>query len=190
MKNVNYSIKASVVIILLFSTFYGCKKDLNYGYAFYQGAIPNTYYRFNYNGERAVAVSGKPFLVVKYDRVNHNVYDIEFGFSEVTQKIIDAGGIYEPTLDASSIDYQKKFDLKSPVALLVNWPITAWGLGSIQNGVFDKSGYTFTFEDGNTSWTFSYLPAGSMTGGAVLLDDYYYEGVETDKENSINMLKL
>lgn len=44
MKNVNYSIKASVVIILLFSTFYGCKKDLNYGYAFGGAVLLDDYY--------------------------------------------------------------------------------------------------------------------------------------------------
>lgn len=186
------------IILLLAATlsFSGCEKGYlgivgvklagNGNYEYYTGAIPNSYYRQNYMGERAMMITGKPFMVVKYDRTSHEILDFEFGLSEVTQTVVGANPIPEPTLDAGSIDYHKKLNLVSPVVLLVNWPVTAWG-ETITNGSLDAGGVIFYYRAyGATYYTFSYLPAGSMTGGAVNLDG---TGIETDSENSFNLLR-
>ncbi|MBS4057673.1 MAG: hypothetical protein KGZ82_10190 [Bacteroidales bacterium] len=173
----------------------GCNKKTEtnnetFGYEYYKGAIPNSYYIYNFMEERALKVSGKPFMVVKYDKITHNILDFEFGLSEVTQTAVPGasfGVAPEPTLDASSIDYQEKLGLVSPVDLLINWPVTAWGY-QITNESLNGGGLSFSFSGYGSKWTFSYLPAGSMTGGAVILD--YTTGRETDAANSINMLRL
>ena len=35
------------------------------GYQYWQGDIPNSYYRLNFDGERARQVTGKPYMVLK-----------------------------------------------------------------------------------------------------------------------------
>ncbi len=152
----------------------------------YQGDIPNTYYRQNYMGDRATKIMGKPFMAVKFDKTSNKVIDFEFGLSEVIQSAVGPNSIPEPTLDAENIDYQKKLNLKSPVALLVNWPVTAWDQ-TITSSTLSDGGYTFSYSSyGATKFTFSYLPAGILTGGAENLDG---TGIETDTESTFNMLE-
>ena len=158
---------------------------------YYTGAIPNTCYAHNYNGDRALKITGKPWMVIKYDKSTHNIIDFEFGLSEATQtEIASPGAALFPTIDASSIDYHKKLGLANPVVLLVNWPVTS-EKATITNGSLGAGGVIFYYNDKDfeLKWTFSYLPAGSMVGGVVMTGGYDL-GVETDALNSFNMLKL
>jgi len=95
------------------------------GYQYWKGDIPNSYYLLNIYGERARKVTGKPFMVLTYDRISLEITDCEFGLSEVTQEAIPNPSNFpappEPTLDANTIYFHEKLDLKSPVALLVCW---------------------------------------------------------------------
>ena len=127
-------------------------------------------------------------MVVKYSSSDHHIIDFEFGLSEITQtQIASPAAAPEPTIDASSIDYQKKLKLSNPVVLLVNWPVTAENQ-TVTNGSLNAGGVIFYYDQyGATKYTFSYLPAGSMTGGAVDEDG---TGIETDTQSSFNMLKL
>ncbi|MFA4853213.1 MAG: hypothetical protein WC599_11895 [Bacteroidales bacterium] len=193
-KSFNWLYPLTIVGILLLLAV-SCKKsgdsgsNETFGYEFYRGSIPNSYYMYNYMNERALKVTGKPFMVVKYDRLTHDIIDFEFGLDEVTQSAIPGASVSappEPTLNASSIDYKDKFNLKSPVDLLVNWPVTAWG-DNITNGLLGAGGSFFSYSAYGCKWKFSYLPAGSMTGGVTILD--YIGGRETDTESSFNMLK-
>ncbi len=152
----------------------------------YQGAIRNTYYRQNFMGDKATMIMGKPFMAVKFDKTSNKVLDFEFGLSEVLQSAVGPNSIPEPTMDADNIDYQKKLNLKSPVALLVNWPVTAWDQ-TITTSTLSDGGYTFSYRSyGATKFTFSYLPAGIITGGAENLDG---TGIETETESTFNMLE-
>ena len=161
----------------------GGGKNLEY----YVGKIPNSYYYRNDDGNLSLQVTGKPWMVVKYNPSDHHIIDFEFGLSEVTSTILDGASSPEATLDASTIDYCNKLKLVSPVALLVNWPVTAWG-GTVTNGSLGAGGVIFYYTfNGNTKYTFSYLPAGSMVGGAENLNGW---GLETQTLSSFNMLKL
>ena len=176
----------------------GCSKNEessttneNFGLEYYKGAIPNSFYTYNFMDERALQVSGKPFMVVKYDKLTHNILDFEFGMSEVVQTKVPGVSIAappEPTIDGSKLDYAAKFGLKNPVVLLVNWPSTAWG-GVVTNGILSVGGPAFFYYSGNGSkWSFSYLPAGSMTGGVEIINSV--TGYETLAANSFNLLKF
>jgi len=192
--------KNSLILLLVFIvlTFTACDKGYlglsgylisgaNGNLEYYTGSIPNFYYRQNYMGDNALKVSGKPWMVIKYERTTHNIIDFEFGLSQVTQTTVGANPIPEPTIDASTIDYHKKLNLVNPVVLLVNWPVTA-EKATITNGSLGAGGVIFYYNQyGATKYTFSYLPAGSMIGGAVNLDG---TGVGTDNLSSFNMLKL
>jgi hypothetical protein len=179
----------------------GCTKkdetnpDDNYGYSYWTGAIPNSYYLLNIYGERGLKISGKPFMILKYDKVTLEIIDCEMGLSEVTQTGIVTPSDFpvppEPTLDASTFSYASKLGLKSPVDLLVQWNITGYATKSvINNGV-----QNFSFKTGNSpggigyneEWYFSYNNV-SMVGGVTNLDQTYYMGGESDN-NAFNLLK-
>ncbi len=173
----------------------GISGGVNSNLEYYKGAIPNSCYSYNYMGDRALKITGKPFMVVKYERSTHYITDFEFGLSEATQTSIGPGpnAIPQPTIDASGLDCYKKCGLKNPVVLLVNYPVaTASWSGSnvtIKNGSLGAGGVIFTYTSPYTKdlWTFSYLPAGSMTGGVVMGDG---TGVETDDPKiSFNLLR-
>jgi hypothetical protein len=156
-----------------------------YGYEYYKGAIPNSYYIINMYGERALKVTGKPFMILKYTKLTHYILDCEFGLSEITQSQISGtqGEPWEPTLDASM--FEKKLNLVSPVDLLVEWTLDT---RTITNGSLGAGGVIFSFSDViGITWTFSYLPAGSLTGGVKNLNNY---GMETDSENSFVLNRL
>ncbi|MHB9097222.1 MAG: hypothetical protein ACYC5X_05305 [Syntrophales bacterium] len=165
----------------------------------WKGAIPNSYYVLNTYGERARKVTGKPFMVVKYNNITLEIIDCEFGLSEVTQVAMSNPSNMpappEPTLSATSIDYHSQFNLQGPVALLVTWsfksPIT------LPNGLPIKinSGALFSFKTGsspggvgyNKQWSFS-QDSVSMTGGVNNIDTYYYLGIESDTIKSFNLI--
>lgn len=168
--------------------------DENFGYKYWTGAIPNSYYLLNIYGERGLKVTGKPFMVVKYDKVTLKILDCEFGLSEVTQTgITTAHGLAvapQPTLDAATIDYKDKLGLKSPVDLMVSWNITGFATKSeLTNGV-----QNFSFKRGsspggvgyNEEWTFSYNNS-SMVGGVKNIDLKYYMGGDSDN-NAFNLI--
>lgn len=197
---VNSAKQLSFVVFSCMLLLSGCLKkddsaDGSTGYQLWVGSMPNSYYILNIYGERGRQISGKPFMVVKYDKVSLKILDCEFGLSEVTQTGISTpSGINvapEPTLDAGTIDYQKDLGLKSPVDLLVSWNITGYATKSeIVNGV-----QNFSFKRGsspggvgyNEQWTFSYTNV-TMVGGVKNIDNTYYMGGDSDTY-AFNMTK-
>ena len=160
-------------------------------YKYYQGSIPNSFYVLNIYGEKARKVTGKPFMVVKYNNINLDILDCELGLSEVTQTSVSNPSNFpappEPTLDAATIDYHSIFGLQGPVVLLVGW--------------YSKSGITngsqmFSFKKGsspggvgyNEQWSFSYNNA-SMTGDVKNIDTTYFLGRDSDTK-AFNMIPL
>lgn len=184
-----------IFLLLLF----GCSlKDEspedNFGYKYWTGSIPNSCYMLNIYGDRGLKISGKPFMVVKYDKVTLKTMDCEFGLSEVTQTgIPTAHGLPvapQPTMDAGSIDFKDKLGLKSPVVLLVSWNITGFATKSdITNGT-----QNFSFKRGsspggvgyNEEWSFSFNNS-SMVGGVKNIDTKYYMGGDSDN-NAFNLI--
>jgi hypothetical protein len=165
------------------------------GYQYWKGDIPNSYYTLNFYGERARKVTGKPFMVLTYDKITLQIIDCEFGLSEVTQVAItnpsNSPAAPEPTLDAGSIDYQTKLNLKSPVDLIVGWRSKS----SINNGSLNGSP-TFSFNTGsspggvghNELWSFSNNNV-SMWGDVKNIDTTYYLGRDSDSK-AFSLLKL
>lgn len=161
------------------------------GYQYWRGDIPNSYYVLNIYGERARKVSGKPFMVVKYDKVSLQITDCEFGLSEVSQEAVtnpsNLAAAPEPTLDASTIDYHTKLDIKSPVVLLAGWGSKSTIANGVQNFSFSRGsspggvGY-------NENWAFSYDSV-SMWGGVRNIDTTYYLGNDS-ANNAFSLLKL
>lgn len=165
------------------------------GYQYWKGDIPNSYYTLNFYGERARKVTGKPFMVLTYDKITLQITDCEFGLSEVTQVAItnpsNSPAAPEPTLEAGSIDYQTKLNLKSPVDLIVGWKSKS----SINNGSLNGSP-TFSFNTGsspggvghNELWSFSNNNV-SMWGDVKNIDTTYYLGRDSDSK-AFSLLKL
>ncbi|MFH0865216.1 MAG: hypothetical protein V1904_03420 [Bacteroidota bacterium] len=152
---------------------------------YYKGVIPCSFYRRNYDDVRCRKITGIPFMVIEYNRTDHHIIDFEFGLCEVTQTTLATPSFPEPTLDASTLDCYKKLDLKDPVVLLVNWPVTAWG-ETVTNGSLGAGGVIFYYNSyGSTKYTFSYI-TGQITGGAENLDG---TGIETDTMMDFDMTK-
>lgn len=197
MNRISKVIFAALLVVLSTTS---CKKNTDtgaYGYSYWTGAIPNSYYMYNIMGEPGRTVTGKPFLVMKYDKVTLQVIDCEFGFSEVTQTGYSTpsgiGVAPEPTLSASGIDYQSKLGLVSPVDLLVEWNISGYTTkDSIINGYqtfsFDRkaSGVGGIRYDAAFHFTYNNV---SMHGTMLNTDTVYYLGSQSDSVG-FNMLKL
>ena len=183
--------------------FFGCEKvsdpntssDGNVAYSYWVGDIPNSYYLFNIMGEKGLKISGKPFMVLKYNRVSLLILDCEMGLSEITQTgIATSSGLNvppEPTLDISSIDFKDKLGIKSPVDLLVTWNSSYFATkDSIINGF---QNFKFRTKGGGpgvmygSEWKFTYNNV-TLTGGVKNLDLKYYFGSESDI-NAFNLLK-
>lgn len=151
------------------------------GYQYWESNDNASYYLLDFYGNRATKVTGKPFLVLTYDKISLEITDCEFGLSEVTQELITSTGIYEPTVDSSTIDFHQKLDLKSPVDLAVSWNVNLPGgvNKSITNGVqqFSFLHPANAIGPGKNSerWTFNYTNT-SMTGGVTNLDNTDYSG--------------
>lgn len=162
------------------------------GYQYWKGVMPNTYQEFNILGQPALQVTGIPFMVLTYDKISLDITDIEFGFSEVNQKVIpsDLALPPMPTLD-TTIDFQEKLGLKSPIILLVPWNVQVpGGVGkSITNGVQE-----FSFEypangigpsKNVEKWKFAYT-SWDMMGGVTNLDTTSFLG----RQSETNAFKL
>lgn len=155
-------------------------------YRFWQGGLStNFYYIVNIYGDRAVKVTGRPFMVEKFNNITLQILDIEFGMSEVTQVAIPNANNFaaplEPYINATSIDYNSKFNLQGNVVLLSTWN-TGSGKSSITNGV-----QNFSFKEGsspggvgyNEQWSFTYT-SGLMTGDVKNIDTTYFLGIDSD----------
>ncbi|MBS1685120.1 MAG: hypothetical protein JSS76_10210 [Bacteroidetes bacterium] len=188
---------ASLLLTILLSS---CRKNTDtgaYGYSYWTGAIPNSYYMYNVMGEPGRTVTGKPFLVMKYDKVTLQVVDCEFGLSEVTQTGYSTpsgiGVAPEPTLNASTIDYQSKLGLVSPVDLLVEWNISGYTTkDSVVNGYqsfsFHRKGSGIGGVVYDEAFNFIYNNV-SMRGTMQNADTVYYLGSQSDSVG-FHLLKL
>ena len=202
----NYLIRHCQLLLtcLFFSVlFLSCEKvidpnsssDGNVAYSYWVGEIPNSYYLFNIMGEKGRKITGKPFMVLKYNRVSLLILDCEMGLSEITQTgIATPSGLNvppEPTLDINSIDFKDKLGLKSPVDLLVTWSSSYFATkDSIINGF---QNFKFRTKGGGpgviygSEWKFTYNNV-TLTGGVKNIDLEYYFGSESDN-NAFNLLK-
>lgn len=162
-------------------------------YEFWKGSIPNSYYSLNIFGDRALQVTGKPWMVLKRDPITLQILDCEFGLSEVTQTQIpnanNQPGTPEPTLAATSIDYYTnlQLDTTKPVTLCVGWGAKPTLANGVQN---------FTFQVGsspggvgyNESWSFSFLSS-TLWGDVTNIDKIYYLGIDSDSK-AFSLMKL
>ncbi len=165
------------------------------GFQYWKGSMVNSYNRFNFYGEPALTVSGKPWMIVKYDSVNNKVLDCEFGLSEVTQTQDPQydPAAPEPTLSASSIENYDKMGLVSPVDLMVTWNSEYETHNkTIVNGVQEfsfESNYVSAYSVGFAeAWDFTYT-SDTMVGDVTNIDDYLYMGA-TSAPKAFNMTRL
>jgi len=164
------------------------------GYQYWKSNDNASYYLLDFDGKQATKVTGKPFLVLTYDKISLEITDCEFGLSEVTQEIIAEGGIPEPTLDAEMIDFHEKLGLKNPVDLCVSWNVDLPGgvSKSIINGVqqFSFLHPANAIGPGKNSekWIFNYT-SDTMTGGVTNVDTYYFLGRDSET-NALILQKL
>ncbi|HTW91776.1 MAG TPA: hypothetical protein VMH22_08715 [bacterium] len=145
-------------------------------YEYWKGSIADSYYVLDLYGDRQLQVTGIPFMCVKYDPTDHSILDVEFGLSGVTQQYLETeNGIHfpEPTLDAGNVSYASRLGLKSPVALLLNWPVAA-SSGQVNNGV-----QMFTVTTDNSTFNFVYNSV-EMDGEVTNTDEEYFEGRESE----------
>lgn len=159
----------------------GSTTTSNVNYEYWKGDIPNVCYILNMVGERALKLTGKPFMVLTYNRITHEIVDFEFGLSEVTQEGLSTKAklpvFWEPTLDAGGFNYREKLDLKSPVLIFVGWNISVPGYTSnksITNGV-----QNFSTRSNKEEWKFNYTSS-LMEGYVKNLDTSTYSGRESE----------
>jgi hypothetical protein len=173
---------------------YNSSSDGNVAYSYWVGEIPNSYYLFNIMGEKGLKITGKPFMVSKYNKVSLLILDCEIGLSEIMQAgIATLSGLNvppEPTLDISSIDYKDKLGMKSLVDLLVTWSSTFY---ATKDTVNDFQNFYFQTKGGepgvkyDEAWKFTYNNV-TMIGGMKNIDLQYYFGSESDN-NAFDLLK-
>jgi hypothetical protein len=147
------------------------------GYQYWKSNDNASYYLLDFYGEQTTRVTGKPFLVLTYDKITLDITDCEFGLSEVTQEIIADGGIYEPTLDAGTIDFHDKLGLKSPVDLCVSW-LSKSIVNGVQQFSFLHPANAIGPGKNYENWIFNYTNI-TMTGGVTNVDTYYFLGRES-----------
>ena len=164
------------------------------GKQYWQGDIPNSFYKFNAIGERALQVTGKPYMVIKYNKITNEIMDLEFGLSEVKQvELAHEWGLFAPPVPLDPAGYNMGttiLDLKSPTVTLVEWYATLpyagveVGKKEIINGIqqFSFVSNSVHYPEGTVwleNWTFTYT-GGTMTGGVTNLDTYAYGGCDSD----------
>ena len=172
------------------------------GYQYWQGDIPNSFYTLNAFGERGTQVTGKPYMILKYNNITNEITDLEFGLSEVTQvELAHSEGLvaaFVPLDPAGGVEAYKILDLKSPTVTLVEWYATIPSAGvevgkkDLINGVqqfsFVRWGCGVGFGEICENWTFTYTN-GTMTGGVTNLDTYIYMGNDSEP-NAFNLLRI
>lgn len=143
------------------------------GYSYWKGPTPGSYYVLNINGQRAMKVTGKPYMVLAYDKISGDIIDLEFGLSEVTIERVpnpsDMGAITPPTVDANWVDFYEKLDLKSPVDTAVTYSSHSeitYGPGTFSF----RSNQSAGFGPWSEEWSFSY-DANKMVGGVKNIAD-------------------
>ncbi len=162
-------------------------------YELWKGSIASTYYSLNIYGDRAVQVTGKPWMVIKRDPITLLVLDCEMGLSEVTQVQIpnanNFAGSPEPTMAATSIDYctQLQLNTTKPVTLCVGWGSKPSLVNGVQNFTF-KVGSSPGGVGYNESWYFSLLST-TLWGDVTNIDNTYYLGIDSNSR-AFSMLKL
>lgn len=160
-------------------------------YEYWRGDIPNTFYWLNIYGDRALQVTGKPWMVIKRDPISLKILDLEFGLSEVTQQQLpnpnNLPSAPYPTVSASSIDYASRLglDLTKPVALCVGWRSATNLVNGVQNITFNHGG---SASNPTEQWHFSFLTL-EQWGGVTNLDTYAYLGSDSDT-NAFKLMKI
>lgn len=160
-------------------------------YQLWVGDMPNTYYRLNIIGERAMQITGKPWMVVKYNNITQEILDVEFGVSEV---IVGANNPDWPAVagpfDNSDWVYPSQLGLKPPIYTVV-WfdepvPGDVEGIYKSKTIVQGVQQISFVYDVSHNAlglnkeqWTFTYTGE-SMTGGVTNLDTYAYLGNDSD----------
>jgi hypothetical protein len=160
-------------------------------YEYWRGDIPNSFYWLNIYGDRALQVTGKPWMVIKRDPVSLRVLDLEFGLSEVTQTPLanpnNMPSAPYPTISPSYIDYASRLglDLTKPAALCVRWQPATNLVNGVQNISFTHGG---SASNPTEQWNFSFLTL-EQWGGVKNLDTYAYLGSDSDT-NAFRLMKL
>ncbi len=155
----------------------------NVGYEYWKGDIPNACYILNCDGERALKLTGKPFMVLTYNKITHEIIDFEFGLSEVIQQGLSTKNkspvFPEPTLYAENFFYQEKLDLKSPVISLVGWDSSFPGYTSKKSITIGVQ--NFSTRSDKEEWKFNYTSS-LMEGDVKNLDNNLYAGRESESK--------
>lgn len=143
------------------------------GYSYWKGPIPGSYYVLNIDGIRATKVTGKPWMVLEYDKISGDIIDLEFGLSEVTiERVSNLSAITPPMVEASWVDFAEKLGLKGPVDMIVTW--NNYSISAVSHSGITYGPGTFSFRNGSSvnryqeEWTFTYSKVADfnrMVGG-------------------------
>lgn len=158
------------LLIFITAGLTSCKKEEAEGpdkYAFWQGAITNTYYTLDLCGGQTGEVSGKPYMILEYDPITGVPSRCEFGLSSAVYTALPRenpqiclGSPPKPTLLASNFGYANRLGLTGSVDLISNW-------GTVTvNSTLPGGGYDFTISTGNGTFHFEHTN-GVMTGEIV-----------------------
>lgn len=110
----------------------------------------DTYYKYDANGIKVLKITGKPFLAVRYLKVEPDkATDCFFGFYDVLQEELIAGTAHEAEISAGEVTYNTNFAF--PLGSKIVRP---FNFG--HKDTFTDSGNIVTVkENNNTEWKFT-----------------------------------
>lgn len=136
----------------------------------------STYYRYDANGNQSLKVTGKPFIAVRYLRVDpKQATDCFFGLYDVTQQEIIAGTVHENEIGSADIPFDSHFAFPLNTKI-----IRQYKFGSKDN--FVDSNSVITVRENNTNWFFtlndsSVKETSRITGTAIKINNF---GVDSE----------
>lgn len=165
----------------------------------FKGYTTNTYYKLNSNGVRALKVTGRPFMIVKYLKVDSEyAADCYFGLSDVKQFDLGVSPAVAPDtnlLKPADIESSSQFNFpaNSNILLLVDWEKKAITRDRGNDFFFDK-----TLSDDSTkrveSWELTFdsdsvKRSATVKGTVKNIDTSDYKGNQSDVDAfSLNAL--
>lgn len=110
----------------------------------------STYYKYNASGTKALKITGKSFIAIRYLKAEpEKAVDSFFGFYDVTQEALITGTLPEPEILAGDVTYYPNFAFPASTKI-----IRPFNFG--QKDTFTDSEFIVTVkENNNTEWKFT-----------------------------------
>jgi hypothetical protein len=130
----------------------------------------STYFRYDASGNQSLKVTGKPFIAMRYLRIDpKQATDCFFGLYDVTQQELIAGTAHETEIAAGDVAFNSNFAFPPSTRI-----VRQYSFGS--KSKFDDSNPSITVRQNDTDWIFTLNDSSvknttRITGKAVKIDN-------------------